>query len=83
MTLGYADDLLVMVNNKDELSPVIRYLMSITPYFNFKLSLNKTRIVCFTSKKPKIGMKVEDILFVPSYKYLGLSLNYYFNNVDE
>ncbi len=75
--LGYADDILIIVDDLGKAQNVIRLLKAWSASQNMKLNAKKSGIVEFINRrsKPKlIGQEFCDLPICKEYKYLGLRL---------
>jgi hypothetical protein len=78
-TLLFADDQIIIQENKDELQRSIFYLNNICKSYNLNISVNKTKIMDFKGKYPvrtKIVIQDKFLEQVNHFKYLGYDITF-------
>jgi hypothetical protein len=70
----YADDVVIIQKNEDDLQRSVRHLNQICKQYNFKISKEKTKVMAFWGKHPirsKIVLQDQPLEQVSYLNYLG------------
>lgn len=78
-TLLFADDQMIMAENKDNLQPAVNNLKIIAQRYNMKIPMTKTKVIAFREKDPvrsKIVINGRAMVEVNAFKFLGTDISY-------